>query len=86
MYSDSIVEAVEVVRAADHQDAVVLLHAVDFVEEVASHGVGHDAVEVFEHEVAGGFLACFLEDLVDCIFGAGKLGYRQWLYCTYERW
>lgn len=62
---DGRVQAVEVVGAADHEDAVVALEPVHFVQEVAAHGVADDAVEVLEHEEARRRLPRFREDRLD---------------------
>ena len=62
------------VRRADHEDAVVGLEAVDFVEEVGADVVVDDGVEVFEDEVAGCGFAGFAEDLGEGVFGAGEGG------------
>lgn len=59
------------VGAADDQDAVVALQPVDFIEEVAAHGVGDDAVEIFEDEEARRGFAGFGEDLSEGGFGPG---------------
>ncbi len=42
------------IGGADHEDAVVVAEAVDFVEEVGADGVGDEGVEVFEDKEAGG--------------------------------
>ncbi len=62
------------VGRSDHQDAVVVAEAVDFVEEVGADGVGDDAVEVFEDEEAGGRMAGFGEDAAEGVFGAAEAG------------
>jgi hypothetical protein len=61
-YGNAWIQAVEVVGAANHKDAVVALEAVYFVEEVASDVVGDDGVEVFKDEVAGGEFSCLGKD------------------------
>ena len=53
------------VRAAHHEDAVVALEAVDLVQEVASDRVVDERVQVLEHQVTGGKLAGFAENLFD---------------------
>jgi len=63
-----------VVGRSDHEDAVVVAEAVDFVEKVGADGVGDDAVEVFEDEEAGGGVAGFGEDAAEGVFGAGPAG------------
>ena len=40
-----------------HEDAVVVLEAVDFVEEIAASAGGDDCVDVFKDEHAGGHVA-----------------------------
>lgn len=57
------------VRAAQHADPVVLLQAVDFVQEVASAAWRYEAVYVFEDQQAWGGFAGFLEDAPDAVFG-----------------
>ena len=59
------VELVEVVGAGDHEDAVVVLEAVDFVEEVGPAAGRDDGVDVFEDEHAGGHVAGLDEDGAD---------------------
>ena len=54
-----------VVGAAEHQDAGVVLQAVDLVEEVAPRAGRDDAIDVFEDEEAGGCGSCLLEDGTD---------------------
>ena len=72
--ADARVQFVEVVGTADHHDAVVVLQAVDLVEEVGAHVVGDDAVEVFEDEEAGRHLTRLAEDLTDGVLGADEAG------------
>jgi hypothetical protein len=62
-FRDSRVQSVKMVRAANHQDAIIFLQTVDFVEEEGAHAVIDERVEVFEYEVAGRFLASFAENL-----------------------
>lgn len=61
------VESLEMVRAADHEDAFVRGETVHGVEEEAAHFVRDEAVEVLEHQVARGFLTRFREDVLDAI-------------------
>lgn len=72
--ADALVEALEVVGGADHEDAVVGFEPVDLVEEVGAHAVGDEGVEVLEHEQAGGLLARLGEDGGDGVFRAGDGG------------
>lgn len=67
------------VRAPDHEDAVVTAQAVDFVEEERSNGICDDAVEVLEDEVAWCFLAGFREDCSEAVFGWEETGESQTL-------
>ena len=63
--ADAGVELFDVVGAAHHQDAVVVLQPVDFVEEVAAHGGADEAVEILEHQEARGHRTRFGEDGLD---------------------
>lgn len=77
------------VGRAEHEDAVVALDAVHFVEEVGAHGVGDERVEVFEDEVAGGAAPGEGEDGVDAVFGAGEGGEAAdvlWVGVLVRRW
>lgn len=66
---DAGVQSLEMIGAADDQDAVVAREAVDFVQEIGAHGVGDDGVEVLEDEEAGALLAGFCEDGGEGVFG-----------------
>jgi hypothetical protein len=68
-FRDSWVQLVKMIRAADHQDAVVGLQAVNFVEEERTHAFSDKGVEVFEDEVTRRFLAGFAEDLRESELG-----------------
>jgi hypothetical protein len=57
------------IRAADHQDSVIGLQAVHFVEEERAHAFSDKGVEVFEDEVTGRFLASFAKDLCESELG-----------------
>ncbi len=72
-YRDARVQAVQMIGAANHEDAVVGLEAVDLVQEVAPDVVRDDGVEVLEDEVARGTLSRLLEDLPNGSLGAGVL-------------
>lgn len=71
-FRDPRIQAFEVVGAADHQYAVVGLHAIDFVEKEGAHAVGHEGIEVFKDEVAWCFLAGFAEDFPERKLGRDK--------------
>ena len=53
------------VGAANHEDTVVILNAIYFVEEVASDFIVDDAVQVFEDEIAGRKLTRLVEDVAE---------------------
>jgi len=69
---ESRVELVEVVCGANHEDAVVGLETVDFVEEVGAHGGCDEGIEVFEDEEAGRGLAGFGEDEGSCVLWSSE--------------
>lgn len=62
------------IRRADHEDAVVGLETVDFVEEVGAYLRCDEGVEIFEDEDAGGGAAGVVEDEGGGVFGAGVAG------------
>lgn len=47
------VETIEVIRCADHENAVVVLNAVDLVQEVGTSFVVDNTVEILKDEQAG---------------------------------
>lgn len=61
------------VGASDHENTVVVLEPVDFIEEVAPYVVGHDGIEILENEIAWRKLPRLVEDLLDGIFGTTPL-------------
>ena len=67
---DGGVELVEMVRGADHADAVVGFEAVYLVEEVSADFVGDEGIEVFEDEDTRRHCARAGEDLADAFFWA----------------
>ncbi len=53
------------VGAADHEDAVVILQPIDFVQEIASDVIRDDSVEVLEDKIAWGEPPCLVKYLPD---------------------
>lgn len=61
------------VGASHHEYAIVRFEAIYFIEEVASHIIGDNGVQVFEDKVAGGIASCLTEDLADRSLWAHEL-------------
>ena len=72
---DARVEALQVVGAPDHQDAVVVLEAVNLVEEVAADLVRDDAVQILEDQVTRRRRSGLGEDQAEGVFGPGVAGW-----------
>lgn len=51
--------------APNHEDAVIVLQAVNFVQKIASHILRNDSVEIFKHKIARSELPGFGEDFID---------------------
>lgn len=64
-HSDARIQPVQMIRAAQHEDAVVRLQAVDLVQEVGSHAISHNRVQVLQDEVARSHLSSLGEDDLD---------------------
>lgn len=73
MYRNAWVQSVQVVRAAHHQYAIIVLQAVYFIQKVATHIVRHNAVQILEYKVTRSFLSRLAKDLVDGVFWASEL-------------
>ena len=61
---DPRIQPFQMIGAANHQDPVIVLEPVDFVEKVGAHSVADDGVQVFEYEKARSLLPGFGEDLI----------------------
>ena len=58
-----------VIGTPQNQDALVAVHPIDFVQEVAPEFVRHQAVEILQDKKAGGGFPGFLEDSGNREFG-----------------
>lgn len=61
-----------------HEDPVVVLEPVDFVEEVGARVGGYDGVNVLEDEHAGCHVAGFGEDVADVPGSRGGFDVERW--------
>lgn len=52
---------------AYHQDTIVVLKTVDFVEEIATDLICNNAVQIFEDEITWCCRPCLRKDLTDCV-------------------
>ena len=66
---DSGVQALKMVRGTHHENAVIRLQAIDFIEEEGAYSVRDEGIEVFKDKVAGRFLASLAEDCSEREFG-----------------
>lgn len=66
------------VGGGHHEDTVVVLEAVDFVEEVGACRGGDDGVDVLEDEHAGGHSAGLQEDGADVVGAWGGFDVEGW--------
>ena len=72
------VEAVEMVGRCDHENSVVVLEAVDFVEKVRTAARRDDGVNVFEDEHARRQVASFDEDVADVVSARRRFDIQRW--------
>ena len=63
------VEALQVIRTAYHQDAVIVLESIDLVEEVTTDLIRDNTVQILEDQITGGRRSCLGEDQAECILG-----------------
>ena len=64
-YRDAGIQAVEVVRGTNHEDAVICFETIDLIQEVAADIVRDNAIQVLKYEVARCILSRFPEDIVE---------------------
>ena len=62
-------ESHTMICTSQHQDPIILLQPVNFVEKIASGRGRHKTIDIFEDEETGRRLAGFLEDATDAEFG-----------------
>ena len=58
-------KALEMIRRAYHEDAVVVIQSVDLIQEVGADFVVDETVEIFEYKHARRHHPCFREDLAN---------------------
>ena len=67
------VETLQVICAANHENSIVVLQAVNLVQEVAPDAVRHKGVKILENQIARGKLASLGKDLTDRILRSSIL-------------